>query len=77
MSGTGGLILVEDIDVMPGFAAYHLLHFHKSENSICNQEGEQVCSSCVPSLLLQNSKSYQEQNYFFFVWFLLCSTGLM
>lgn len=74
--GPGALMLIGDIDGMSGFAAHHL-HFHESENSICNQEGKQICSSSFPSLLLQNSKSYQEQNYFFFVWSLFYSACLM
>lgn len=53
MSGTGALILVGDIDVMSGFAAYHLLCFRKSENSIYNQEGKQICS---PAFLHYSSK---------------------
>lgn len=51
--------------MMSGFATYQLLHSHESENSICNQEGKQVCSSSFSLLLLQNSKSYQEQQELF------------
>jgi len=66
MSETGALILVRVIDVISGFDTYHLLYCYARENSLCNQWGKHVCSSCFASLLVQNSKRCQEQNYFFY-----------